>query len=101
MNINQLMKQAEAMQKKMQAAQAEMENQEFEGQAGGGMVKAVQNGAGKLLKLDIDNSIITPDDKEMLEDLVIAAINDGNQKREEASKNNLSGALPPGMKMPF
>lgn len=101
MNINELMKQAQSMQKKMQEAQSEMETQEFEGQAGAGMVKAVQNGAGKLLKLDIDNSIINPDDKEMLEDLVIAAINDVSQKREEASKSHLSGALPPGMKMPF
>ena len=105
MNINQLLKQAQNMQKKMQKAQAEMEHQEFEGQSGGGMVTAILNGSGKMIKLNIDPSIITPDDKEMLEDLVITAINDANSKREDVANNNLSdtfgGKLPPGIKIPF
>lgn len=105
MNINQLLKQAQNMQKKMQKTQEEMEHQEFEGQSGGGMVKATLNGAGKAIKLNIDPSIVTPDDKEMLEDLVLTAINDADSKRRDVVNNNFSdtfgGQLPPGIKMPF
>ena len=99
-----LMKQAQKMQEDMQKAQAELANMEVTGQSGGGMVSVVMTGRHDLRKVSIDDSVM--DDKEMLEDLVAAAVNDAVRQVEDASKSRMSGMsdglnLPPGFKLPF
>lgn len=104
-NINQLMKQAQEFQKKMEEMQAKSAEVETEGASGGGMVKAVMNGKGVLRSLKLDPSIVSQEDVEMLEDLIIAAVNDAKAKseaymNEEMAK--LTGGLNlGGMKLPF
>ena len=93
MNINQLLKQAQVMQKKMQEMQTDMSNQEFEGKSGGGMVSIITSGDGKMRKVSIDPNLLKLDEKEILEDLIIAAFNDAKQKADEESKQNMSGAF--------
>lgn len=106
MNIQKMMKQAQQMQQKIGELQAELETRETDGVSGGGMVKLTLNGKGNLLKLSIDPSIIDKDDKEVLEDLVIAAFNDAKTK-VDASFNDEMGkvaggmGLPGGLKLPF
>lgn len=100
-----LMKQAQKMQEDMQKAQEEIANMEIEGQSGGGLVKVVMNGQHELRRVSIDDSLVG-DDKDMLEDLVAAAVNDASQRLAAASKEKLGGLtagmeLPPGMKLPF
>ena len=99
-----LMKQAQKMQEDMQKAQAEIANMEVSGQAGGGMVSVVMTGRHDLRRVNIDDSVM--DDKEMLEDLVAAAVNDAVRQIEQNSKGKMSGMtdglnLPPGFKLPF
>lgn len=106
MNINQMMKQAQEMQKKMDELKNKMSETEYEGKAGGGLVKVIATGNGNIKSIDIDKSAIDPEEKEMLEDLVIAAISDVKSKVEEDSQNQMSSMmggmnLPPGFKMPF
>lgn len=106
MNIQKMMKQAQKMQEQLQQAQAEAESRESEGNAGGGMVNVTINGKGKMLKLNVDASLVDPEDKEMMEDLIIAAFNDAKQKADDAmadAMGNIAGGmqLPPGMKLPF
>lgn len=103
--IGNLMKQAQKMQEDMQKAQEEIANMQVEGQSGGGMVTVVMNGQHELLRVTIDAALMS-DDKEMLEDLVAAAVNDASQKLASASRDKLGGLtsglqLPPGMKLPF
>ena len=103
--IGNLMKQAQKMQEDMQRAQEEIANMEIEGQSGGGLVKVTMNGQHELRKVSIDDSLVG-DDKDMLEDLVAAAVNDASHRLAEASKDKLSGLtngmeLLPGMKLPF
>ncbi|MCJ8312226.1 MAG: YbaB/EbfC family nucleoid-associated protein [Saccharospirillaceae bacterium] len=100
-----LMKQAQEMQEKMQQAQAQQAKVEVEGQSGAGLVKIIVNGQHDVKKVDIDISLMS-EDKELLEDLVAAALNDANRRIEEKNKDSMSqmGAgmdLPPGFKMPF
>ena len=100
-----LMKQAQEMQEKMQEAQAKQAKAEVEGQSGAGLVKVIINGQHDVKKVDIDASLMS-EDKELLEDLIAAALNDANRKIEEKNKESMSqmGAgmdLPPGFKMPF
>jgi len=99
-----MMKQAQKMQEDMQKAQEEIANMEVEGQAGGGMVKVLMNGRHELRSVSIDESVM--DDKEMIEDLVAAAVNDAVRKIESESSSKMSGVtagmnLPGGMKLPF
>ncbi|MCH2546282.1 MAG: YbaB/EbfC family nucleoid-associated protein [Alphaproteobacteria bacterium] len=106
MNLQKMMKQAQEMQTKFASLQEEIGHREMEGSAGGGMVKAVVSGKGELRKLDIDPKIIDADEKEMLEDLVIAAFNDAKTKMDESANEEMQKmtngmGLPPGMKMPF
>lgn len=105
MNINQLMKQATAMQEKMQKMQEEIANQEFEGKSGGGLVTITTSGNGEMRKVNLDPSLLKEDEKDMLEDLIIAAYNDAKKKAEAASSERMGdafgGKLPPGMKLPF
>jgi len=89
----------------MQKAQEEIANMQIEGQSGAGLVKVTMNGQHELLRVTIDESLMS-DDKEMLEDLIAAAVNDASQKLAVESKDKMSGLtsgleLPPGMKMPF
>ena len=99
-----LMKQAQAMQSKMQEVQAEMERLEIEGQSGGGLVRVTLSAKGQLKALAIDGSLLRPDDKEMLEDLIVAAHEDARKKAErlmeEKMKTITAGLpLPPGLKL--
>ena len=105
-NFNDMMKKAQEMQKKMQEIQDSLSNLEVEGTSGGGIVKIVMNCKNEVKKIDIDPSIIKNDEKEVMEDLIIAALNDAKSKAEEKSQEEmkkLTGGLglPPGMKMPF
>ena len=100
-----LMKQAQKMQEDMQKAQEEVANMEVEGQAGGGMVKVVMNGRHEIRKVSLDDSLMT-DDKEMIEDLLAAAVNDAVRRVEQQTQEKMSGItaglnLPGGMKLPF
>lgn len=103
--LGNLMKQAQKMQEDLQKAQQELAQTEIQGQAGGGLVKAVINGRHEVRRIQIDASLMD-DDKEMLEDLVAAAINDAVHRLEDHSKEQMSNVtaginLPPGMKLPF
>ncbi len=99
-----LMKQAQAMQENMKKAQEQLAQMEVEGQAGAGMVKVVMTGAHEVRRVSIDPSVM--DDREMLEDLIAAALNDAVRRGEALSKEKMSGFtaglnLPPGFKLPF
>lgn len=105
-NIGNLMKQAQQMQTKMAEMQAKMAEMEVGGASGGGMVQVVINGKGEMRKLKIDPALVTPDDVEVLEDLVVAAFNDAKGKAEvlmQAEMQKVTGGLnlPAGLKLPF
>ncbi|MEM8755607.1 MAG: YbaB/EbfC family nucleoid-associated protein [Pseudomonadota bacterium] len=105
-DMGKLMKQAQEMQTKMAEAQARLDDIEVEGEAGAGMVKAVSNGKGELKRLTIDPSLFNPDDKEVVEDLIVAAVKDAREKGQEAAQEEMGKIteglpLPPGMKLPF
>ncbi len=100
-----LMKQAQQMQENLKKAQEEIAGMEVEGQAGAGMVKVVMTGRHDVKRVSIDPSLMG-DDKEMLEDLIAAAVNDAVRRVEAATQEKMGGltsgfALPPGMKLPF
>ena len=104
-NMNNFVKQAQALQANMQKAQAEIANLEVTGESGGGMVKVVMTGRHEVKRVQIEPSIIG-EDREMLEDLIAAAINDAVHRVESASQAKLASAmggmqLPPGVKLPF
>lgn len=103
--IGNLMQQAQKMQADMQKAQEELMQTEIQGQAGGGMVKVTINGKHEVRRVEINDALMD-DDKEMLEDLTAAAMNDAVHKLEDFSKEKLSSLtaginLPPGMNLPF
>jgi nucleoid-associated protein EbfC len=105
-NLGQLMKQAQAMQEKMAEMQERLGQMEIDGAAGGGLVRATVSGKGEIKKLKIEPSLVDPKEVEVLEDLIVAAINDARGKVEattaEQMKELTGGlALPPGMKLPF
>ena len=105
-NFNDMMEKAKVMQKKMQEMQESLSNIEVEGTSGGGMVKIIMNCKNEVKKIDIDPSIIKRDEKEVMEDLITAALNNAKYKAEEKSKEEMTKltgglGLPPGMKMPF
>lgn len=100
-----LMKQAQQMQQNMQKAQAELATIEVEGLAGSGVVKVVMTCAHEVRRVSLDDSVLS-DDKEMLEDLIVLALNDAMKKAEATTQQRMSGftagmGLPPGMKLPF
>lgn len=104
MDMKSLMRQAQEMQKKMQRIQEEIAASEFEGASGGGMVKVVISGAGNAQKISIDESLMIKEEKDILEDLIIAAFNDAKKKADEGSNSALKSAtagipLPPGFKL--
>ena len=101
-----LMKQAQAMQEKIQEMQAEMERLEVEGQSGGGMVRVTLSAKGQMRNLVIDDQLLKPDEKQILEDLIITAHEDARKKAERLMEEKMQGvtaglSLPPGMKLPF
>ena len=95
-NMQQLMKQAQKMQQQMLAAQEELAGAEVEGSAGGGMVKATVTGAGDLVSLTIDPSVVDPEDVETLTDLVVAAVRDANRAVQELQAEKM-GPVTGGM----
>jgi nucleoid-associated protein EbfC len=100
-----LMKQAQAMQEKMQSMQEEIANREVEGQAGAGLVKVVMTGRHDVRSVTIDPAVMT-EDKEVLEDLLAAAVNDAVRRIDELNKSSMGNLtaglnLPPGFKLPF
>ena len=103
--LGNLMKQAQAMQANLQKAQEEVAKLEVCGQSGGGMVKITMTGRHDVKRVEIDDSLMG-DDKEMLEDLIAAAVNDAVRNIELKTKESMAAAtgginLPPGMKLPF
>lgn len=90
MDINQLMKQAQAMQKQIEDASEKINAMEFEGEASNGLVKVVVNGENRVLSVDINKDILNADDKEMIEDLIMIAINNAIDKADETKKNSFS-----------
>tara|TARA_R100001163_G_scaffold60874_1_gene50490 strand:- start:584 stop:910 length:327 start_codon:yes stop_codon:yes gene_type:complete len=105
-NLGSMMKQAQEMQSRMQEMQAQMENLEMQGSAGGGLVSVTITGKGELRRLNIDPSLVDPTEKEVMEDLIVAAVNDAKAKADERMRDEtqkLMGGLqlPPGMKLPF
>tara|TARA_B100000900_G_scaffold370997_1_gene349920 strand:+ start:3814 stop:4119 length:306 start_codon:yes stop_codon:yes gene_type:complete len=101
-----MLKQAQELQKKMADAQKKVEELEAEGTSGGGLVKVKINGKNITTSINIDDSLISKDEKEILEDLIVAALNDARenvQKKIAEEMNSLTGGLklPPGMKLPF
>ena len=103
--LGNLMKQAQRMQAEMEKAQQELAELEVQGQSGGGMVTVVMTGRHELRRVTIDDTVFG-DDKEMVEDLVAAAVNDAVQKLEATMQERMAGVtsglgLPPGIKLPF
>ena len=100
-----MMKQIQKMQAKMEEIQSQLAESEVEGTAGGGMVKAVANGKQDLLEIKIDPEVVNPDDIEMLQDLIVAAVNQARQKAQDLQNERmaeLTGGLNiPGMNLPF
>jgi nucleoid-associated protein EbfC len=101
-----LMKQAQAMQAKLQEAQADMERTEVEGTAGGGLVTVRLTVKGDLRGLSVDASLLKADEKEIVEDLIVAAHADARKKAEVVAQERMKAVtggipLPPGMKLPF
>jgi DNA-binding YbaB/EbfC family protein len=105
--LNELLKQAQKMQEKIQQVQDELSNLKVEGTAGGGMVTAVANGKQEILDIHIDQQVVNSDDVEMLEDLIVAAVNQALTKAQELANEEMSkaaggmlGNLPGGFKIP-
>ena len=94
MNIQQMMKQAQQMQERLQKQMAELR---VEGNAGGGMVTVVVNGAKQIQSMKIDPEVVSKDDVEMLQDLIVAAVNDAQRKADEELSQRMGGMLPPGL----
>lgn len=106
MNIQKLMKQAADMQKQMEGVQQKLAEMEVEGKAGGGMVTVTLTGKGEARRVKIDPKLADPADIEVLEDLIVAAVNDARTQSERMASEQMSKLtaglpLPPGMKLPF
>lgn len=98
MDINKLMQQAQAMQKQLEQANAQLNAMEFEGTASNGLVKIVMNGEYKVVSVDIDPSILNANDKDMIQDLIMIATNDATEKIDNSKKEKL-GSLTQGLKL--
>ncbi|MDA9981631.1 YbaB/EbfC family nucleoid-associated protein [Gammaproteobacteria bacterium] len=103
--LGNLMKQAQAMQENLRKAQEELAGIEVNGSSGGGMVKVVMTCRHDIKKVEIDSTMVNEDDKEVLEDLVAAAVNDAVRKVEQATQEKMAGLTGgmniPGLNMPF
>jgi DNA-binding YbaB/EbfC family protein len=105
-NLGQMMKQVQEMQSKMAEMQEKLNDLEITGAAGGGMVQATLSGKGALKGIKIDPSLLKADEQEVLEDLIVAAVNDAKNKVDEKVQSKMSEftgglPLPPGFKLPF
>jgi hypothetical protein len=105
-NLDELMKMAQEAQSKLLQAQDDLDKVEVEGASGGGLVKIRCSAKGRIISVDIDESLLQPSEKQMVEDLVTAAFNDARVKAEAAGSEAMQKAtgglqLPPGFKMPF
>lgn len=105
-NLDDILKMAQNVQGELKKAQDALDNLEVEGAAGGGLVKVRATAKGRILGVDIDPSLLKPEDKQMLEDLVIAAFNDARAKADQVSSQEMAKMtagipLPPGFKLPF
>ena len=105
-NLGDMMKQAQEMQAKMGEAQEKIEAMQVTGASGGGMVEVTLSGKGDMRQIQIDPSLFESDDKEVLEDLIVAAHNDAKSKAEELVQEEMAKVagglnLPPGLKLPF
>ena len=105
-NFNNMIKQAQDLQKKMAEAQEKVETMEAEGISGGGIVKITINGKNNVTSVNIDETAIEKNEKEILEDLIVAAFNDARDKIQRKIADEMSSLtggikLPPGMKLPF
>jgi DNA-binding YbaB/EbfC family protein len=105
-NLGQMMQKVQEMQSRMGDMQARLADMEVSGQSGGGMITATLNGKGALRRMKIDPSLINPAEKEMLEDLIVAAVNDAKGKVDVAAESEMGKItgglpLPPGFKLPF
>ena len=94
MNIQQMMKQAQQMQERLKKQMAELK---VEGNAGGGMVTVVVNGAKQIQSLKIDPEVVSKDDVGMLEDLIVAAVNDAQRRADDEMARKMGSMLPPGI----
>lgn len=99
MNMNKMMKQVQEMQKKMMQTQEELKNKTVEATAGGGVVKVTANGHNQILNVTIDPAAVDPDDVEMLQDLVTAAVNEALRKAQELMTKEM-GKITGGMNIP-
>ena len=105
-NFNNMMKQAQELQNKMSEAQKKVEQLEAEGSSGGGLIKIIIDGKNLVKSLHIDDSLINSEEKEILEDLIVAAFNDAKEKIQKKISDEMSSItggikLPPGIKLPF
>jgi DNA-binding YbaB/EbfC family protein len=105
-DLNEIMKMAQEAQAKLMEAQASLDRVEVEGVSGGGLVRIRASAKGRVISVDIDESLLQASEKQMLEDLVAAAINDARAKADVAAADAMRDAtgglqLPPGFKMPF
>ncbi|GJE28609.1 YbaB/EbfC family nucleoid-associated protein [Methylobacterium organophilum] len=101
-----IMKQAQAMQEKMASLQSELDHVEVAGSSGGGAVAVRMTAKGQLKGITLDPSLMNPDEREILEDLIVAAVNDARAKAEATAQEKMAELtkglpLPPGMKLPF
>ncbi len=105
-NLTQMLKQAQDMQAKIADMQSALEAMEVEGQAAGGMVKVIVTGKGEMKKIDIDRSLLVPEEVAVLEDLIIAAFRDAKNRADSRAAEEMARltggmSLPPGFKLPF
>ena len=105
-DLNELMKMAQEAQNKLMQAQEDLDKVEVEGVSGGGMVRIRASAKGRVIGVEIDQSLLAPSEKQMVEDLVAAAINDARGKADVAAQEAMRSVtggleLPPGFKMPF
>ena len=105
-SMEEIMAAAQSVQAQLQDAQAKLDSVEVEGVSGGGMVKVRASAKGRIIGVDIDPSLLTPADKDMLEDLIVAAFNDARGKADQVSNAEMQKMtaglpLPAGFKLPF
>ncbi len=105
-DLNELMRMAQEAQAKLMRAHEDLDKVEVEGASGGGLVKVRASAKGRIIGVEIDESLLAPSEKQMVEDLVAAALNEARAKADEAAKGAMEGVtgglqLPPGFKLPF
>ncbi|PID73395.1 MAG: YbaB/EbfC family nucleoid-associated protein [Desulfobacterales bacterium] len=99
-NMGNMLKQAQKLQSRILKMQEELANEVTEGSAGGGMVKAAVNGKSQVMAIHIEKEVVDPGDVEMLQDLVMAAVNDALAKSRQMMDDRMSSVIPPGMNIP-